>query len=62
MVPASGYACSANPTYGCGTRFAQTVLAPTDVSGLGRSHARRDFLKPSVALQMWIHLPAYAGM
>ena len=26
---------------GCGTRFAQTVLAPTSAAGLRRSHARR---------------------
>ena len=31
---------------GCGTRFAQTVLAPNWIAGLGCSHARR---RPEVA-------------
>ena len=36
-----GGLCPGPVCLGCGTRFAQTVLAPTQGSGLGRSHARR---------------------
>ena len=36
-----GGLCPGPDFLGCGTRFAQTVLASQLVSGLGRSHARR---------------------
>ena len=36
-----GCLCPSPDFLGCGTRFAQTVLAPKQVSGLRRSHARR---------------------
>ena len=42
----SGGLCPSPDCLGCGTRFAQTVLAPTEGSGLGRSLARR---RPEVA-------------
>ena len=36
-----GFLCPSPDFLGCGTRFAQTVLAPQLISGLGRSLARR---------------------
>ena len=41
-----GGLCPGPVCLGCGTRFAQTVLAPTLGSGPGRSHAR---WRPEVA-------------
>ena len=41
-----GCLCPGPDGLGCGTRFAQTVLAPTSNSGPGRSLARR---RPEVA-------------
>ena len=41
-VAPRGCLCPSPDCLGCGTRFAQTVLAPKiEFSGLGRSHARR---------------------
>ena len=41
-----GGLCPGPVCLGCGTRFAQTVLAPTSNSGPGHSHAWR---RPGVA-------------
>ena len=66
-----GCLCHGPDFLGCGTRFAQTVLASISASGLGRSRARRRLevapfdgalrlLKTKAKKRRWI--PAFAGM
>ncbi len=53
----SGCLCPSPGCLGCGTRFAQTVLAPEEVTGLGRSHARRRReMKPFVGASFFLSL------